>query len=434
MLKKPMSRKTSMPRWKATPMPSTHGRRRRFHTSDEEGRLEQQRGPGEQVEQHGLVEQPLRRDVALQVLDAQRQRDRGAVVPRGAPRLRSTPTGSSRAPRLTAAGSACRTARAARCAARPFRRSRRASSDHSSPHGASATQIADLAQQQVTGVEDRRVGPLQDHHHQHRDQRAEPACASRPSSPRPPRAAPGTRPGRRRPGEVGEHVPRTRVQRALVQQVALHEEGVDVGEQADRPDRRGGAPSRSARASSARCSADGRRTGPRATSASGGPAAVIGPASGRAGVVHELVVGRLLAGQHGCRGTAARAAPSRPASRTRRTATRSTGRWAPTGCGSRRTEPARATSASGSSGGSPPMRAPSGRCHTAVLPSSKVTRPSSLRLVDRGLGAKTPHCDSMRRDPHRVARARTELVLHGRAARAGGSPPARAARRRSGCR
>ena len=44
------------------------------------------------------------------------------------------------------------------------------------------------------------------------------------------------------------------------------------------------------------------------------------------------------------------------------------------------------------------MRAPSGRCHTAVLPSSKVTRPSIFRLVDRGFGANTPHCDSMRHE------------------------------------
>ncbi len=54
----------------------------------DEGGLEGQGSPGEEVEQHALVEEPLRSHEALQVLDAQRQGDGGAVVPGVAPRLR----------------------------------------------------------------------------------------------------------------------------------------------------------------------------------------------------------------------------------------------------------------------------------------------------------------------------------------------------------
>ena len=125
---------------------------------------------------------------------------------------------------------------------RPLRRARRASSDHSSPHGASATHDADLAQQQVAGVEDRRVGALQHHHHQHRDHRADPRVPADHRRHARHEEQRGTRRARRRSGRWGRTFHAPGAERALVHQVALHEEGVDVGEQADRPDRRGGTP------------------------------------------------------------------------------------------------------------------------------------------------------------------------------------------------
>ena len=235
--------------------------------------------------------------------------------------------------------------------ARPFRRSRRASSDHSNPHGASATQIPMWRSSRSPELKIAVLRALQHHHHQHRDHRAGPGVP-----------ADHRRHARReqhqahdQPGvvarEVGEQVPRTRAERALVEQVVLHEERIDVGQQADRPDRRGGTPAdphEGHRRGALRPEEEaipGRHAG-RWSARSSGRLRVgrCGTRTRRRAVAHRSA---------GSRGTAARAAPSRPVSRARRTATRSTGRWAPTGCGSRRIEPARATSASGSSGGSP---------------------------------------------------------------------------------
>ena len=196
-LKNPTSKKMSMAEVERDADPE-HPRPQAPVPHQEQERAPRRQGaPGDEVEQDVLVVEPLRRREALEVLDAQwpaRAR---------CPRARSIPRSFAQARQRVADGDL-----ELQQPQRP-RRARPRGGPAPPPvapgvqreHQAARAEgdgDPDLAEQQVAGVEDRRVGALQRDHAEHGDHRAEPRCGSRPSWRCPPPPGGRTPPSARR--------------------------------------------------------------------------------------------------------------------------------------------------------------------------------------------------------------------------------------------
>ena len=276
-----------MPRWRSTPAPNTHRRRRRGHTSTmkvaSKARVDQVSRFSSDAPARSNQSGATKRCRSSMRSD---QRDGGAVLPGRPARLR---------PRREQVAHRELQLQQPHPERRPKERPDAAAATVDGrvdgPQQAARRQHdgdPDQPQEQVAGVEDGAVAALQHHEAQHGDGGAEPRLEPHHRAPATRRAAARQVASPACPTEVGEQVPGPVAQIPFVEERALGEERVDVREEAQRPDGHHRPPAHPHERHRARCSAARRRTGPTARAAGGSRVRLIGV--GHVREVDELVV------------------------------------------------------------------------------------------------------------------------------------------------